>query len=103
METGSLHVPVMVREVAQALRAERGGWFVDCTLGLGGHSRAILESSPETRVLGIDRDGSALALARENLAPFGDRFRGSTPTSRTSPPGATACPRPRPGSSWTSA
>jgi len=66
----------MVREVAQALRAERGGWFVDCTLGLGGHSRALLESSPETRVLGVDRDGAALALARENLAPFGDRFVG---------------------------
>jgi 16S rRNA (cytosine1402-N4)-methyltransferase len=66
----------MVREVAQALRAERGGWFVDCTLGLGGHSRALLESSPDTRVLGVDRDGSALSLARESLAPFGDRFLG---------------------------
>lgn len=66
----------MVREVAQALQAERGGWFVDCTLGLGGHSRALLECSPQTRVLGVDRDGSALALARQTLAPFGDRFLG---------------------------
>jgi len=76
METGSLHVPVMVREVAQALRAEQGGWFVDCTLGLGGHTRAILESSHDARVLGVDRDGAALDLAQQSLAPFGDRFRG---------------------------
>ena len=47
---------------------------MDCTLGLGGHSRAILETAPHTRVLGIDRDGAALALAQESLAPFGDRF-----------------------------
>jgi len=65
----------MVREVAQALRAEQGGWFVDCTLGLGGHTRAILESSPDARVLGVDRDGAALDLARQSLVPFGDRFR----------------------------
>lgn len=66
---------MMVREVAQALRAEQGGWFVDCTLGLGGHTRAILESAPGARVLGIDRDGAALDLARQSLLPFGERFR----------------------------
>lgn len=65
----------MVREVAQALRAEQGGWFVDCTLGLGGHSRAILESSPAARVLGVDRDTSALRQAELALAGFGERFR----------------------------
>ncbi len=65
----------MVREVAEALQADAGGWFVDCTLGLGGHSRAILESSPEARVLGVDRDSRALEMAREELKPFGDRFR----------------------------
>ncbi|HEY8412211.1 MAG TPA: 16S rRNA (cytosine(1402)-N(4))-methyltransferase RsmH, partial [Pyrinomonadaceae bacterium] len=54
---------------------ERGGLFVDCTVGLGGHSEAILESSERTRVLGLDLDPSALAYARQRLARYGDRFR----------------------------
>ena len=57
------------------LAPERGGLFIDCTVGLGGHSEAILESSPETRVIGIDRDQTALGSSRERLAHFGDRFR----------------------------
>ena len=59
----------------QFLAPERGGLFVDCTLGLGGHSEAILEASPETRVVGIDRDPEALKLAQERLERFGKRFR----------------------------
>lgn len=66
---------MMVREVAEALLADRGGWFVDCTLGLGGHAGALLQSSPEACVLGVDRDPHALAMAREALRPFGERFR----------------------------
>ena len=46
----------------QFLAPERGGLFVDCTVGLGGHSEAILEASPDTRVIGIDRDRAALEL-----------------------------------------
>jgi 16S rRNA (cytosine1402-N4)-methyltransferase len=57
------------------LAPERGGLFVDCTVGLGGHSEAILESAIETRVIGIDRDRAALNSARERLAHFGERFR----------------------------
>lgn len=57
------------------LAPERGGLFVDCTVGLGGHSEAILEASSETRVVGIDRDSAALSLASERLAHFGERFR----------------------------
>ena len=57
------------------LAPERGGLYIDCTVGLGGHSEAILESSPATRVMGIDRDQAALRVARERLAAFGDRFR----------------------------
>ena len=64
----------MVREVLVDLRADGGGWFVDCTEGLGGHSRAILEASARTRVLGLDRDARALERAKENLRPFGGRF-----------------------------
>ena len=57
------------------LAPERGGLFIDCTVGLGGHSKAILEASTETRVIGIDRDAAALSLSSEGLAHFGGRFR----------------------------
>jgi 16S rRNA (cytosine1402-N4)-methyltransferase len=62
-------------EVVELLAPERGGLFVDATLGLGGHSEAILEASPDTRVLGIDRDREAIRLASDRLARFGTRFR----------------------------
>jgi 16S rRNA (cytosine1402-N4)-methyltransferase len=67
------HEPVMVAEVLEFLEPARGGVFVDCTVGLGGHSRALLEAGAG-RVLGLDRDLSALALARETLAGFRDRI-----------------------------
>jgi 16S rRNA (cytosine1402-N4)-methyltransferase len=57
------------------LAPERGGLFVDCTVGLGGHSEAILEASNDTRVIGIDRDSAALNATSERLAHFGERFR----------------------------
>jgi len=68
----SAHEPVMVAEVLDLLQPSRGGLFVDCTVGLGGHSRAVLEAGA-SRVLGVDRDRSALTIAREALAVFGDR------------------------------
>jgi len=67
-----LHEPVMVPEVIELLAPSRGGLFVDCTVGLGGHSRALLDSGA-SRLLGLDRDASALALAGESLSAFGDR------------------------------
>ena len=66
------HIPVMTREVLQHLRPEGGGLFVDCTVGLGGHARALLEAGA-TRILGLDRDREALARAREALAPWSSR------------------------------
>ncbi len=66
------HVPVMTAEVLRHLRPEQGGLFVDCTVGLGGHSRALLEAGA-SRVIGFDRDLDALARARATLAPWGDR------------------------------
>jgi 16S rRNA (cytosine1402-N4)-methyltransferase len=72
---GAPHRPVLLRETIQFLAPERGGLFVDCTVGLGGHTEAILELSEDTRVIGIDRDAEALTLAGERLARFGTRFR----------------------------
>ena len=67
-----LHEPVMVPEVLELLAPSRGGLFVDCTVGLGGHARALLEAGA-SRLLGLDRDESALAIARDELSAFGDR------------------------------
>jgi 16S rRNA (cytosine1402-N4)-methyltransferase len=67
------HVPVMVGEVLQMLQPEAGGVFVDCTVGLGGHTRALLDHGA-SRVIGLDRDRSALALTREALADWGARL-----------------------------
>ncbi len=66
------HDPVMVREVIGFLGGR--GTVVDMTLGAGGHAEALLAAGVD-RLLGVDRDPSALALARERLAGFGDRFR----------------------------
>ena len=62
----------MVGEVLTALQV-RSGLYVDCTVGEGGHSMAILESAPGVRLLGIDLDGEALATAKERLGPHLDR------------------------------
>jgi len=66
------HVPVLVSEALELLRPDRGGLFVDCTVGLGGHARALLERGA-TRIVGIDRDPQALAIAGSTLAPWADR------------------------------
>jgi 16S rRNA (cytosine1402-N4)-methyltransferase len=66
------HVPVMTREVVDLLRPDRGGLYVDCTIGLGGHSRALLEAGA-TKVIGLDRDRDALDAARASLERWGER------------------------------
>jgi 16S rRNA (cytosine1402-N4)-methyltransferase len=73
---GAPHRPVLLQETIELLDACGGGLFVDGTLGLGGHSEAILEASKDARVIGIDRDREALELARRRLAKYGSRFRG---------------------------
>jgi len=64
------HAPVLLQEVLQILRPERGGLYFDGTLGGGGHSDGLLRKGPEARVIGVDRDGEAVAAARERLKPF---------------------------------
>jgi 16S rRNA (cytosine1402-N4)-methyltransferase len=68
----STHEPVLTAEALTYLAADRGGLFVDCTVGLGGHARALLEAGA-SRVIGLDRDTDALAIAADSLAGFGDR------------------------------
>jgi 16S rRNA (cytosine1402-N4)-methyltransferase len=70
------HVPVLLERVlalvAPALERP-GSVLVDATLGLGGHTVAVLDTCPDARVVGIDRDPQALELSRERLAPYADR------------------------------
>ncbi len=79
MSTGERHDPVLLDRVVALLAPaldHEGAVLVDATLGLGGHSEAVLTTCTLARVVGIDRDPEALALAGERLAPFGDRFTG---------------------------
>jgi 16S rRNA (cytosine1402-N4)-methyltransferase len=69
------HAPVLVHETMELLRPERGGLFLDGTLGGGGHAEALLERGSEARLIGVDRDPEALAEAGRRLARFGERFR----------------------------
>ncbi|WP_457205422.1 16S rRNA (cytosine(1402)-N(4))-methyltransferase RsmH [Nocardioides sp. P5_C9_2] len=73
------HAPVLLDRVVALLQPaldRPGAVLVDCTLGLGGHTEAVLERIDAARVIGIDRDTAALGLAGERLRPFGERFTG---------------------------
>jgi 16S rRNA (cytosine1402-N4)-methyltransferase len=75
--TNPRHVPVLLDRVVALLTPaldHEDAVLVDCTLGLGGHSEAVLARCGLARVVGIDRDPEALALSRERLASYGDRF-----------------------------
>jgi 16S rRNA (cytosine1402-N4)-methyltransferase len=68
------HVPVLYEEVLAWIQPKPGGWYVDATLGAGGHAKGILISShPDGRLLGMDADAGALSFASKVLEPFGDR------------------------------
>jgi 16S rRNA (cytosine1402-N4)-methyltransferase len=69
------HRPVMVDEVVELFSPVPEGWLIDCTVGGGGHARALLEAFPHHRLLGLDRDDDALGAAARSLAEFGDRAR----------------------------
>lgn len=75
MLTAARHLPVMVDRCIGLLRPRPDGVYLDATIGLGGHSERILQASaPGGRVIGLDRDPAALALARERLAWAGERL-----------------------------
>jgi 16S rRNA (cytosine1402-N4)-methyltransferase len=68
-----VHVPVLLDEVIAGIQARRGGYFVDCTVGLGGHAAAILEEiSPSGRLLGIDADPEAIKISQDKLSDYGE-------------------------------
>ncbi len=66
------HVPVLMAQVLEALAPKAGGLYLDGTLGLGGHSSAILQSAENIKLCGLDRDEDALKRAQNHLQKFGD-------------------------------
>jgi 16S rRNA (cytosine1402-N4)-methyltransferase len=71
----SLHISVLLSEVVDVLKAKEGGMFLDCTLGGGGHTRAILNASEDSWVVAIDRDNRAVERAKSWADSYGDRLR----------------------------
>lgn len=68
------HIPVLYSEVLELLRPRAGGYYIDGTLGAGGHTEGILQASaPDGRVLVFDRDPEAIAFARRRLEAYGER------------------------------
>ena len=67
------HVSVLLKETVDLVDPQPGDTIVDATLGLGGHSREILERQPKARLIGLDQDADAIEIAKQNLAEFGDR------------------------------
>lgn len=70
---GFVHQSVLAAEVLAGLAPKPDGYYLDVTVGGGGHSRLILETAPTIRLMALDQDPNALDAARQNLADFGDR------------------------------
>jgi len=73
MMSQQAHIPVLLEEVLSLLDTQREGVYLDCTIGLGGHSSEILRRSKNAQVIGFDIDEKALMKTKENLKPFADR------------------------------
>ncbi len=69
------HIPVLLEEVKAAFSDVNKGVIVDCTMGYGGHSEALLKQNAAIGLVGIDRDETAIAFSKERLAPFGERVQ----------------------------
>ena len=69
-----VHLPVLLTQVLHGLVGETDQMFLDCTIGEGGHTEAILNAYPLIKALGIDRDAAILEVAKRRLRAFGDRF-----------------------------
>lgn len=73
MAAENVHASVLLAETIELLAPMPEEVFVDATLGLGGHTKALLETEATLRVIGIDQDAEAMAMAKQRLAAFGDR------------------------------
>jgi 16S rRNA (cytosine1402-N4)-methyltransferase len=73
VQAENVHASVLLAETIELLAPKPGDVFVDATLGLGGHTQALLETEATLRVIGIDQDIEAMQLAKERLKQFGDR------------------------------
>lgn len=73
-EAENLHKPVLLAETIELLNPQKGEVFVDATLGLGGHTEAILSVSDTIKIIGIDQDAEAIKFAKVRLEKFGDRI-----------------------------
>jgi len=69
-----MHVPVLLEESTEILLGNGGRVYVDCTVGLGGHAKRVLEKNPRAFLIGIDKDEEALTFAKEVLRDFEGRF-----------------------------
>lgn len=69
------HVPVLLPETIEYLKIRPNSVILDCTLGLGGHTRAILDSNPTVKVIGLDQDESNLEEAKSRLKGYGNRVK----------------------------
>lgn len=71
----SPHFPVLLDAVKEAFSGINDGLMVDCTLGYGGHSYALLEANPKMQLIGCDRDIEAIEFSKKKLDIFGDRVQ----------------------------
>ncbi|WP_456469969.1 16S rRNA (cytosine(1402)-N(4))-methyltransferase RsmH [Caminibacter sp.] len=67
------HIPVLLKETVDLYKDIKDGYFVDCTLGFGGHSEAVLEKYPHIKLIGIDQDKEAMEFAKKRLSKYSNR------------------------------
>ena len=75
MDANFSHIPVLSQETVTGLGVIAGGWYLDATVGGGGHSELILQAAPDVRLVAIDRDIQALDAAKIRLCSYGERVQ----------------------------
>jgi 16S rRNA (cytosine1402-N4)-methyltransferase len=75
MDVNFSHIPVLSQEIVTGLEVVAGGWYLDATVGGGGHSELLLQAAPDVHLVALDRDLQALDAAKVRLSPYEDRVR----------------------------
>ena len=73
VDVAKIHCPVLLEPTVTFLNLKESGYYLDATLGLGGHAEAVLKTYPLIKLIGLDRDGQALEYARARLEPYKER------------------------------